>query len=59
MVGVKSLVFDSPCRSGVATDAKTHRRRRYHDAGPGWAGTDLMNIALDINCGPPGQAGIG
>jgi hypothetical protein len=35
-----------------ATNAKT--RRRYHDVGPGWMCTDLMNIAIDIDSGPPG-----
>jgi len=52
-MGVKSSLFDSPCRSSIATNAKTRRRRRYHDVGPGWMCTDLMNIAIDIDSGPP------
>src|SRR6478672_8472596 len=59
MKGVKSLLFDGPCRSGIATDAKTHPRRRYHDLGPGWMRTDLMNIAINIDRWLPGHAGIG
>jgi hypothetical protein len=52
-MGVKSLLFDSPCRSSIATNAKAHRCRRYHDVGPGWMCTYLMNIAIDIDCGLP------
>jgi len=51
-MGVKSLLFDSPCRSGIATNAKT--RRRYHDVGPSWMCTYLMNITIDIDRGSPG-----
>src|ERR1700682_4861565 len=54
IMGVKSLLFDSPCRSSITTHAKTFRRRRYYDVGPGWMCTDLMNIAIDIDSGPPG-----
>ncbi len=54
MMGVKSSLFDRPCRSSIATDAKTRCRRRYYDVGPGWMCTDLMNIAIDIDRGLPG-----
>ncbi len=53
MIGVKSLLFDGPCRSGIATDAKAHRRSRYHEVGPGWMCAELMNIAIDIDGGLP------
>jgi hypothetical protein len=53
IMGVKSSLFDSPCRSRIAANAKTRRRRGYHDVGPGWMCTDLMNIAIDIDSGPP------
>ena len=58
-MGVKSLLFNSPCRTSIAANAKTHRCRRYRDVGPGWMRADLMNIAIDIDSGLPGQAGVG
>jgi hypothetical protein len=57
-MGVKSLLFDRPCRSAIATDAKTRRRRRDHDLGPGWMCTYLMNVAIDIDSRPPSYAGV-
>ena len=58
MRGVKSALFDGPGRSRVATDTKTYGRRSYHDVGPGWMRTDLMNISIDVDRGVPGQASI-
>jgi hypothetical protein len=54
MMRVKSFLFDSPRRSRIATDAKTYRRSRDQDIGPGRMRTHLMNIAIDIDRGPPG-----
>src|SRR5689334_4888204 len=59
MQGVEPLLLDRPCGSCIATHAKPHRRRSYHDLGPRWMCTDLMNIAMDIDRGLPGQSGIG
>ncbi len=56
---VKPLLFDGPCRCGIATNAKARRSRRYHYVGPGWMRAYLMDIFFDINCGLPGSAGIG
>ncbi len=50
---VKSVLFDSPCRSSIPTNAQTHRRSRNHDIGPDWMGTYLMNIAIDVDRGLP------
>ena len=50
-MGAKSSLFDRPRRSGIATHPKARCRRCYHDVGPGWMGTDLMNIAIDIDRG--------
>ena len=58
-MGVKSSLFDSPCFSSIATNAETDRRRRDHNVGPGRMRAHLMNIAIDIDRGPPGQAAVG
>jgi hypothetical protein len=59
MKGMKSPLFDGPRRSSVATDAKACGRRCYDDLGPAWMCADLMNIAVDIDGGPPRRAGVG
>ena len=56
-MGVKSSLFDSPCRSRIATDAKTRRRRGYHDVGPGWelASTLVVEFWADPQCRAAGK----
>jgi hypothetical protein len=54
MMGVKASLFNSPRRSSIATNAKSHRRSRYYDVRAGWMRTHLMNIAIDIDSGLPG-----
>ncbi len=55
---MQSLLLGRPRRSSIATHAEPHRRRRYHDVGPGRMRADLMNVAVDIDRRPPGAAGI-